>query len=62
MNLKKVKFPPLEKDMMPILSDNIPRFKLLVETYNELFPKRDRKAPLTKEEHKLIMNKVIGKF
>jgi len=60
--LKKIKFPPLEKDMMPIIPDNIPRFKLLVETYNELFPGRDRKIPLTKEEHKLTMNKVMDKF
>jgi len=58
--LKEIEFPLLEKDM--ILPDNIPRFKLLVETYNELFPKRDRKIPLTEKEHRLIMSKVIDKF
>ncbi|MBA7490401.1 hypothetical protein ES702_00939 [subsurface metagenome] len=61
--LKEVQFPPLEKDIMPtVYPDNMPRMRLLVETYNELFPGRDREIPLTKEEHMLIMDKVIDKF
>jgi len=63
--LQRIEFPPLEKDMIAQggpLGDNIPRLKLLVETYNELFPGRNRAIPLTKEEYKLIMNKVIDKF
>lgn len=61
--LKEVEFPPPEKDIMPTAyPDNVPRMRLLVETYNELFPGRDRRIPLTKEEHKLIISKVVGKF
>ncbi|MBA7496945.1 hypothetical protein ES702_07554 [subsurface metagenome] len=56
---KEIQFPPL----MPVwYPDSIPRFKLLVETYNELFPGRDRTIALTKQEHKLIMNRVLDKF
>jgi len=58
---REIKFPPLSKDMPPII-DNIPRLKLLIETYAELFPGRDRKIPLTERENMLIMNKVIEKF
>lgn len=58
---REIKFPPLAKDMPPII-DNIPRLKLLIETYAELFPGRDRKIPLTEQENMLIMNKVIEKF
>jgi hypothetical protein len=48
---------------MPLVNpDGIPRLKLLLETYNELFPERDIEIPLTEEEYKLIMNKVINKF
>lgn len=61
--LNEVEFPPLDKDMMPtVYPDDVPRMRLLVETYNELFPGRDRETPLTKEEHVLIMDKVIDKF
>ena len=58
---REIKFPPLAKDMPPII-DNIPRLKLLIETYAELFPGRDRKIPLTERENMLLMNKVIEKF
>ena len=61
--VKEVIFPLLENELMPLVNpDGIPRLKLLLETYNELFPERDRKIPLTEEEYKLIMNKVINKF
>jgi hypothetical protein len=61
--IKEVIFPLLENELMPLVNpDGIPRLKLLLETYNELFPKRDREIPLTEEEYKLIMNKVINKF
>ena len=58
---REIIFPPLTKDMPPII-DTIPRVKLLIETYNELFPGRDRKIPLTNQEIMLIMNRVIKKF
>ena len=58
--INKVTFPLLENESMPLVNpDGIPRLKLLLETYNELFPERDREIPLTEEEYKLIMNKVI---
>ena len=61
--IKEVTFPLLENELMPLVNpDDIPRLKILLETYNELFPERDREIPLTKEEYKLIMNKVINKF
>lgn len=61
--LYEVEFPPLEKDMMPLVNpDGIARLKLLLETYNELFPGRDKDIPLTEEEHKLIMNRLTDKF
>lgn len=61
--IKVVTFPLLENELMPLVNpDGIPRLKLLLETYNELFPERDREIPLTEEEYKLIMNKVINKF
>lgn len=61
--IKEVTFPLLENESMPLVNpDGIPRLKLLLETYNELFPERDREIPLTEEEYKLIMNKVINKF
>jgi hypothetical protein len=61
--VKEVTFPLLENELMPLVNpDGIPRLKLLLETYNELFPERDRKIPLAEEEYKLIMNKVINKF
>lgn len=58
---REIIFPPLTKDMPPII-DTIPRVKLLIETYNELFPGRDRKILLTNQEIMLIMNRVIKKF
>ena len=59
----EIVFPPLEKDLMPLMNpDGIKRLKLLSETYNELFPERDKNIPLTEEEHKLIMNRIINKF
>ena len=58
---REIIFPPLTKDMPPII-DTIPRVKLLIETYDELFPGRDRKIPLTNQEIILIMNRVIKKF
>ena len=59
----EIKFPPLEKDLMPLVNpDGIERLKLLLETYNELFPERDKDIPLTEEEHKLIMNRIVNKF
>ncbi len=59
----EIEFPPLEKDIMSLVNpDGIERLKLLLETYNELFPKRDRDIPLTIGEHKLIMNRIINKF
>jgi hypothetical protein len=61
--IKKVTFPLLENELMPLVNpDGIPRLKLLLETYKELFPEKDREIPLTEEEYKLIMNKVINKF
>ncbi|GAG00242.1 unnamed protein product, partial [marine sediment metagenome] len=61
--LYEVEFPLLEKDMMLLINpDGIERLKLLLETYNELFPERDKDIPLTKEEHKLIMNRIVNKF
>jgi len=61
--IKEVTFPLLENELMPLVNpDGRPRLKLLLETYNELFPERDREIPLTREEYKLIMNKVINKF
>ena len=59
----EIEFPPLEKDIMPLVNpDGIERLKILLETYNELFPERDKDIPLTEEEHKLIMNRIINKF
>lgn len=59
----EIEFPPLEKDIMPLVNpDRIGRLKILLETYNELFPERDKDIPLTEEEHKLIMNRIINKF
>ena len=61
--IKEVTFPLLENELMPLVNpDGIPRLKLLLETYNELFPERDREISLTEEEYKLIMNEVINKF
>ena len=61
--LYEVEFPLLEKDMMLLINpDGIERLKLLLETYNELFPERDKDIPLTEEEHKLIMNRIVNKF
>jgi len=61
--IKEITFPLLENELMPLVNpDGIPRLKLLLETYNELFPERDREISLTEEEYKLIMNKVINKF
>ena len=61
--IKVVTFPLLENELMPLVNpDGIPRLKLLLEIYNELFPERNREIPLTEEEYKLIMNKVINKF
>ncbi len=61
--LYKVEFPLLEKDMMLLVNpDGIERLKLLLETYYELFPGRDKDIPLTVEEHKLIMNRIIEKY
>ena len=61
--IKEVTFPLLENELMPLVNPyDIPRLKLLLETYNELFPERDRESPLTEEEYKLIMNKAINKF
>ena len=60
--LKEVEFPQLEKDIIRTrYPNNVPRMRLLVETYNELFPGRDRNIPLTKDEHKLIMDRVMDK-
>jgi hypothetical protein len=58
---REIIFPPLTKDMPPII-DTIPRTKLLIETYDELFPGRDRKILLTNQDILLIMNRVIKKF
>ena len=58
---REIIFPPLTKDMPPII-DTIPRVKLLIETYDELFPGRDRKIPLTNQEIMIITNRVIKKF
>jgi len=61
--IKEIEFPLLENELMPLVNpDGVPRIKLLLETYNELFPERDREIPLTEEEYKLMMNKVINKF
>ena len=62
--LKEVVFPPLEKEIMRATGypDNMPRMRLLLEACNELFPERNREIPLTKEEHMLVMDKVIDKF
>jgi hypothetical protein len=61
--LDEVEFPPLEKDMMLLVNpDGIERLKQLLETYNELFLERDKNIPLTVEEHKLIMNRIIEKY
>ena len=63
IKIKEVTFPLFENELIPLVNpDGIPRLKLLLETYNKLFPKRDREIPLTEEEYKLIMNKVINKF
>ncbi|MHA1876973.1 MAG: hypothetical protein ACTSUC_11070 [Promethearchaeota archaeon] len=59
----EIEFPSLEKDIMPLVNpDGVERLRLLLETYNELFPERDKDIPLTEEEHKLIMNRIINKF
>jgi hypothetical protein len=59
----EIEFPPLEKDIMPLVNpDGIERLKLLLKTYNELFPERDKDILLTEEEHKLIMNSIVNKF
>lgn len=59
----KVDFPPLEKDMMLLVNpDGIERLKLLLETYNELFPGRDKDTPLTEGDHRMIMNRIIEKY
>lgn len=59
----EVEFPPLEKDMMLLVNpDGIERLKLLFETYNELFPGRDKDTPLTEGDHRMIMNRIIEKY
>ena len=59
----EIEFPPLENDIMHLVNpDGIERLKLLLETYNELFPEREKDIPLTEEEHKLIMNRIVNKF
>ena len=59
----EVEFPPLEKDMMLLVNpDGIERLKLLLETYNELFPGRDKDTPLTEGNHRMIMNTIIEKY
>lgn len=59
----EIEFPPLEKDIMPLVNpDGIERLKLLLKTYNELFPERDKDILLTEEKHKLIMNSIVNKF
>jgi len=61
--LDEIEFPPLEKDMMPLVNPNgIARLKLLLETYNELFPDRDKDTPLTEGDHRMIMNRIIEKY
>ena len=61
--LDEIEFPPLEEDMMPLVNpDGIERLKLLLKTYYELFPGRDKDIPLTEEEHRLIMNRIIEKY
>lgn len=61
--LYEVEFPLLEKDMILLVNpDGIERLKLLLEVYNELFPEKDKDIPLTEEEHKLIMNRIVNKF
>ena len=61
--IKEITFLLLENELMPLVNpDGILRLKLLLETYNELFPERDREIPLTEEEYKLIMNRAINRF
>jgi len=61
--LYEVEFPLLEKDMMLLVNpDGIERLKLLLETYNELFPDRDKDTPLTEGDHRMIMNRIIEKY
>lgn len=61
--INEVTFPLLENELMLLVNPNgIPRLKLLLEIYNKLFPERDREIPITEEEYKLIINKVINKF
>jgi hypothetical protein len=61
--LNKVEFPPLEKEMMNLVNpDGIERLKLLLETYNELFPGRDKYTPLTEGDHRKIINRVMEKY
>jgi len=61
--LNKVEFPPLEKEMMNLVNpDGIERLKLLLETYNELFPGRDKDTPLTEGDHRKIINRVMEKY
>jgi hypothetical protein len=38
-----------------MLDEMTKRAQILVDVYNELFPNRPRKAPLSYEEHSLLM-------
>ena len=61
--LDEIEIPPLEEEVMYLINpDGIERLKLLLETYNELFPGRDKDTPLTEGDHRMIMNRIIEKY
>ena len=58
--LRQFVFPPIHG--FPILDEMTKRAKIYVETYNELFPGRPRKNPLTPTEHMLLMKTAVDKW
>lgn len=58
--LKAFIFPPIKGS--PMLDEITKRAKILVETYNKLFPERPRDKELTEEERLLLKTKAIEKF
>ena len=54
--IKKLNFPPLKGH--PMLDQVYQRAYLLVKTYDEMYPGRQRSEPLNQEEILSLMNKV----
>lgn len=58
--LESFEFPSIHGH--PMLDQMATRAKILVETYNDLFPGRDREQPLSDTEHLLLMQEASRRF